>query len=136
MKSLSEFQDVMELAKRSHYTIVLDENLKVLEAGLEDEGYKVIVFPPGMKDPDIKKLSRGDTILTASSKDFVGDALHFDYDVIAVENVKFIDTKQDRTNQTVVKIAKALTRSELASLKGNFVLTIHDDGSFHLRQLP
>jgi hypothetical protein len=56
--------------------------------------------------------------------------------VIAVEDVKFIDSKPDRTNQTVVKIAGAVRRSQLASRKGNFILRVRDDGSFHLRQLP
>jgi hypothetical protein len=41
-----------------------------------------------------------------------------------------------RTNHTVVKIAGAVKRSQLASRKGNFMLSIRDDGSFHLRQLP
>ncbi len=99
----TEFQDRIELAKGSHYTIVLDENLR--------------------------------TILTANSKDFTDDAVHFDYDVIAVENIKFIDSRPDSTNQTVAKISGAIRRSQLATRKGNFLLTVEDDGSFHLRQL-
>jgi hypothetical protein len=65
----------------------------------------------------------------------VNDAVHYDYDVIAVEGIKFIDSRPDRTNQTVAKIAGAIRRSELATRKGDFLLTIRDDGSFHLRQL-
>jgi hypothetical protein len=44
--------------------------------------------------------------------------------------------KQDRTNGTVVKVAGPLKRSQLAQRKGNFVLSIRADGSFHLWQLP
>jgi hypothetical protein len=135
--SSSQFQDTLELAKGAHYTIVLDEHLRSLKAGLEDEGYKVVVPPPGASDQDIKELAKGGwTILTRNSNDFVDDALHYDYDIIALEAVKFIDGKQDRTNHTVLKVAGAVKRSQLASRKGNFMLSIRDDGSFHLRQLP
>jgi hypothetical protein len=136
MDIVQEFQDVIELAKGSHYTLLVDENIAVLKAGLHDEGYKVVVPPSGATDHEIKELASGGwTIVTRNSQDFLDDANHFDYDVIGVEDVKFIDTKQDRTNQTVIKIAGALRRSELATRKGNFYLRILDDGSFHLRQL-
>jgi hypothetical protein len=135
--SSSQFQDTLELAKGAHYTIVVDEHLRSLKAGLEDEGYKVVLPPSGASDEDIKELAKGGwTILTRNSNDFVDDALHYDYDIIALEDVKFVDSKQDRTNRTIVKVAGALKRSQLASRKGNFVLSIRDDGSFHLRQLP
>jgi hypothetical protein len=62
----------------------------------------------------------GSTIITRNSNDFVDDALHYDYDIIALEDVKFVDSKQDRTNHTVVKIAGAVKRSQLASRKGQF----------------
>jgi len=137
VSAVQQFQDVLELAKGAHYTIVLDENLRSLKAGLEDEGFKVVLPPEGAADEDIKELAKGGwTIATKNSKDFLDDALHYDYDIIALEEVKFIDSKPDRANQTVAKIAGALIRSQLASRKGNFVLRIRDDGSFHLRQLP
>lgn len=133
---VSEYQDELELAKGSHYTIVLDENLHVLKPGLEDEGYKVITPQPGTSDLEIKELAkRGWTILTANSNDFTYDAAHYDYDVIGIEDIRFIDGKADRTNQTVLKIADAIRRSRLATRKGNFLLAVRDDGSFHLRQL-
>jgi len=137
VETVQQFQDVLELAKGAHYTIVLDENLRSLKPGLEDEGLKVVLPPAGATDEDIKELAKGGwTIATKNSQDFLDDALHYDYDVMALEDVKFIGSKPDRTNQTVAKIAGALTRSQLASRKGNFVLKIRDDGSFHLRQLP
>ncbi len=133
---IPQYQDVVELAKGSHYTIVLDENLRALKAGLEDELYKILVLPAQCTDAEIKEFAKGGwTILTANSKDFVDDAARYDYDVIAVEDIRFIDSRPDRTNQTVAKISGAIRRSQLATRKGNFLLTIHDDGSFHLRQL-
>jgi len=93
-----------------------------------------VVPPLSANDEEIKELAKGGwTSVTRNSQDFIDDALHYDYDIIALEDVKFIDSKQDRTNQTVVKIAGALMPSQLASRKGNFVLKSHDDGSFHLR---
>ena len=137
MEIFEQFQDVVELAKGAHYTIVLDENLRALKAGLEDEGFKVIIPPSGADDREIKEFAKGGwTIATKNSQDFLNDALHYDYDIIALEDLRFIDTKPDRTNHTVAKIAGAVKRSQLASRKGNFLLKVHDDGSFHLRQLP
>jgi hypothetical protein len=93
--------------------------------------------PKGADDRDIKDLAKGGwTIATKNSRDFIDGALHYDYDVIALEDVKLIDTKPDRTNHTVSKIAGAIKRSQLASRKGNFILTVYDNGSLHLRQLP
>ncbi len=130
------YRDSFELAKDTHYTILLDENLEVLQEALEDAGYKVVRLPKGWPDHEIKKLAQGWSILTKNSQDFVEDALSYDYDVIALEDVQFVDSRKERTNETVRKVAGALRRSQLASRKGNFVLKIHDDGSFHLRQLP
>jgi hypothetical protein len=36
-------QDAIELCKQGYFTILLDESLRGLEAGLEDDGFKVIV---------------------------------------------------------------------------------------------
>ena len=136
MKKFEEFRDSFELAKGCSSAVVLDQNLRALKTALEHEGYKVVMPQTGASDAEIKELaSRGWTILTANSRDFVDDAARFDYDVISVEDIKFIDTKSDSGNQTVAKIAGAMRRSQLATRKGNFLLTIHDDGSFHLRQL-
>jgi hypothetical protein len=120
-----QYQDVIELAKGADYTLVVDENMAALKAGLIDEGYKVVVAPQGASHHDIKDLARGGCgIVTMRTASFLDDANHFDYDVIAIE-----------TNGTVVKIAGALRRSDLATRKGNFLLRVLDDGSFHLRQL-
>lgn len=135
--SLTETTDTIEMSKQGYFTLMLDENLRVLEAALEDDGFKVIVPAPGLADDalKLKAKARGWAILTRNAKDFTNDAVRFDYDVIAVEPIRFIDDKQDRTNTTVQKISGAIRRSKLATLKGNFLLIIRDDGSFHLEQL-
>ena len=135
--SLTQTTDTIEMSKQGYFTILLDENLRVLEAALEDDGFKVIVPSSGLADDalKLKAKARGWAILTRNAKDFVDDAVRYDYDLIAVEPIRYIDDKQDRTNATVQKISGAIRRSKLATLKGNFLLTIRDDGSFHLEQL-
>ena len=78
---------------------------------------------------------RGWAILTRNSRDFIDDAVRFDYDVIGLEDIKFLDDKQDRSNETVRKISLAVRRSQISTRKGNFWLKVRDNGSFHLEQL-
>jgi hypothetical protein len=131
----SEAQDRIELSKQGYFTILLDENLRSLEQGLEDDGFKVIVPSQGLKDEALKRKARGWAILTRNSQDFVDEAVRYDYDVIGIEDIKFVDDKTDRTNDTVRKISAAVRRSQLGTRKGNFWLKIRDNGAFHLEQL-
>ena len=128
-------QDSIELSKQGYFTILLDENLRGLEAGLEDDGFKVIVPPQGLMDEELKRKARGWAVLTRNSQDFVNDAVRYDYDVIGIEDVKFVDGRADRTNDTVRKISGAVRRSQLGTRKGNFWLKVRDNGSFQLEQL-
>ena len=131
----SEPRDVTALSKQGYFTILLDESLRGLETGLEDDGFKAIVPPQELKDEALKRKARGWAILTKNSQDFAAEAVYYDYDVIGIEDIKFIDDKPDRTNDTVRKISAAVRRSQLGTRKGNFWLKIRDDGSFHLEQL-
>lgn len=117
------------------HTIVLDENLRAPEQGPEDDGFKVIVLAQGLKDEELEKKARGWAILTRNSQDFTGDAARYDYDIIGIEDIRFIDDKPERTNDTLRKISAAVRRSQMATRKGNFWLRIRDKGSFHLEQL-
>lgn len=83
----------------------------------------------------MKRKARGWAILTKNSHDFIDEAVRYDYDVIGIEDIKFIDGKPERANETVRKISNAVRRSKLATSKGNFWLRIRDNGSFHLQQL-
>jgi hypothetical protein len=121
--------DLIELSKQSAYfTIILEEDLRSLEAGLGDDGFKVI--PAHMlEDDDLKQQAHGSAILTKNSQAFVDDAVRYDYDVIGIEEVK------DDGPEAVRRISGAIRRSHLPSRKGNFWLNIRNDGSFQLRQL-
>ena len=128
-------EDLVELSKQGYFTIMLDENLRVLESALEDDGFKVVVPHQGLKDEALKRQARGWAILTKNSQDFVDEAVRYDYDVIGIEDVKFVDDIRNRTNETVRKISGAVRRSQLATRRGNFWLKVRDNGSFHLEQL-
>jgi hypothetical protein len=106
-----------------------------LEAALEDDGFKVVVPPQGCKDEALKRSARGWAILTKNSREFIDDAVRHDYDVIGIEDIQFIDGRQDRTNDTVRKISAAVRRSQIGTRRGNFWLKIRDSGSFHMEQL-
>jgi hypothetical protein len=135
MEHVHVAEDVAELSKQGYFTVLLDENLRGLEPALEDDGFKVVVPPQGQKDEALKRMARGWAILTRNSQDFIDDAVRHDYDVIGIEEIRFVDSKGDRTNATVRKISEAVRRSQLGTRRGNFWLRIRDNGSFHLQQL-
>lgn len=136
-------EDLLELSKQGYFTIMLDKNLRVLQSSLEDDGFKVVmpqrfkvVMPQqGRTDDALKRQARGWAILTKNSQDFIDEAVRYDYDVIGIEGIKFVDDQPGRNNETVHKISNAVRRSQLATRKGNFWLKIRDNGSFHLEQL-
>ena len=135
VKPFKEFNDIEEMAKHGYITILLDENLRGLKSGLTDDGFKVVMPHAKMSDEAIKEEARGWVILTKNSKDFIDDAPRFDYDIIGVEDIKFIDNSPTRTNETIKKISNAVRRSQLGSRRGTFLLSIKNDGSYHLREL-
>ena len=130
-----EAADVEEMSKQGYFTILLDEQLRGLKPALEDDGFKVVMPAPGLPDDAIMELARGWAILTRNSADFEDGAVRFDYDIIAIEGIRFIDDRRDRTNETVKKISGAVRRSRIAARKGNFLLEVRDSGAYFLRQL-
>ena len=127
-------EDLIEISKQCYFTILVDGDLLDLESGLEDDGFKVVMPPQSLKDDELKRKARGWAILTKNSQDFIHDAVRYDYDVIGIEDIRFVDAKPDRTNDTVQKISAAVRRSQIGR-KGNFWLKVRDNGSFHLEQL-
>ena len=59
MRVFSEFSDIEEMSKQGYFTILLDENLRGLASSLEDDGFKVILPQPGLKDDVLKRQARG-----------------------------------------------------------------------------
>jgi hypothetical protein len=133
MKPPEEFNDVIELGKWYHiFRIVLDEDLLALRTPLEDQGFRV--WRPCRRE-EIKDEARGFAILTRNSEAFIYDAVLLDYDVISVEDLKLIEEGAERIKEQVGKISAAVRRSRLRSRRGNVLLKVRDDGSFHLEGL-
>ena len=126
---------VIEAAMRSKITIHLDENLHQLEESLRDSGFKVFLIEKGTSDDVIARNLEGDVILTKNVKDFKMDAVIYDFDIISIEKIKFIDSKKDRTNNTALKIAKAVRESEFYNKRGNWLLSIDNIGDWALKEL-
>lgn len=128
-----EFNDAFELGKWAHYfRIVLDEGLFAFEAPLDDQGF--LVRPP-FRMEEIKEEARGCAILTQNPEAFIYDAVRLDYDVISIDDLKFLDQGRERIKEAADKISAAIRRSRLGSRRGNFLLKVREDGSFHLEEL-
>lgn len=139
-KNISEaktkfLRKIEAFSRRSKLTILLDENIECLCAGLEDAGFKVITIEKGWSDEKIKKIAEGTAILTRNAIDFENDAVVYDYDIISIESIKFIDKKPFRSNVTVRKIEKVIRESKFYNVRGNFKITIQDNGSYDVEPL-
>lgn len=56
---LAHEEDLVELSKQGYFTILLDENLRVLEPALEGDGFKVVMPRAGVTDEALKRQARG-----------------------------------------------------------------------------
>lgn len=128
-------EQINELSLKSKITLVLDEHLFVLREALENYGFRVLVYKQGLKDFELTPYLTGKAIITQDLEDFSIDAIIHDFDIILIKDIKFIDSKKDRSNSTVQKIAEAIRGSKIYSLKGNWLLTIYDDGSYETEEL-
>jgi hypothetical protein len=116
--------------------VVLDENLYELKDSLEKQNLHVILPKPQMSDPEIaKELLGGRILITKNSKDFIDLAPIYDYGIIGLEHVKFIDTAKDEKNTTAKLISKILTKGSLWSRLGAFLVTVKADGTFTVKTL-
>ena len=117
--------------------IVLDENLQQLKAALESMNIKVIVPKAGTSDDDIKSTLLPHRIfITKNTKDFIADASVFEYGIIALEHIDFIDKSRDQTNQTAAKlISKAIQDFSLWSKGHGFLLALKPSGVHEITNL-
>ena len=118
---------LVEAAKRSKITLLIDENNLVLKQPLKLLGFKVVSYEQGMPDEKLWELAEGTAIVTANAKDFVVSAIVHDFDVIDIANLRFIDKDQTEKNSTAKKIASAIRESEFYSKRGNWLLTVYED---------
>lgn len=108
--------------------LVVDENLQMLVAPLRAKGYKVDVPTPGMSDEDIQeKILPHKVLITRNTKDFATDAAYFEYSILALENLHYIDSDPNPDkNQTVRLILKAMQAHSVPAQNRSFILILHE----------
>jgi len=116
--------------------VVLDENLYELETALEKCNLHVITPEAGMADKAIaKKLLGGRILITKNSKDFIKLAPIYDFGIIALENLKYIDPSKDDSNETASLISDILSEAKLWSKREAFIVTVKSDKTYSIRNL-
>ena len=126
---------IIQSAIQGKVHISLDENLLTLKESLRDSGFKVTTFKPGTPDEELFHQMMQTFVLTKNVDDFKVEAVIYDFDIIDIRQIKFIDKEKTRTNETSKKIASAIRESGITHKKGYFQLIIKADGSWDLVQL-
>jgi len=115
-------------------TLVVDENVSALAQPLKEHfNFRTVVPSSGLADEKIKNDLLGHRILvTNNTKDFVDDAPRFDYGIISLQELPFIDKAQTAKNMTCKMISDAVIKYKLVSRGTHFVLTLKKDGKHRL----
>jgi len=117
--------------------LIVDENVSFLEKPLEEANFHVGTPGKGLDDAKIKKLLLGKRIIvTKNTKDFLDDAPVYDYGIIGLEALPFIDSSPSYAQNTTAKlISKAYREFELHSEKTGFLLMLKPDGKHVFKRL-
>jgi len=117
--------------------LVVDENVSALGPALRDANFRVVLPRSGMSDATIREeLLAHRILITNNTKDFLDDAPVFEYGIIGLEALPFIDPASTyRDNQTVQLISKAISSYRLISKRTGFILMLRPDGKHTFRAL-
>lgn len=117
--------------------LIVDENVAFLEKPLEEANFHVATPDKGWDDTKIKKRLLGKRIIiTKNTQDFLDDAPVYDYGIIGLEALPFIDPTPTYTkNETAKLISKAYGDFELHFEKTGFVLMLKPDGKHTFKRL-
>lgn len=117
--------------------LVVDENVAFLENPLSQANFHVVTPTKGLEDADIKKRLLGKRILiTRNTKDFLDDAPTYDYGIIGLEALPFVDHAPTYAgNETAKLIAKAYGTYELHAERSGFVLMLNPNGKHVFKRL-
>jgi hypothetical protein len=119
-------------------TIVMDENLDGgLKEALKGANFRVISVRKGTLDQEIMETILGHRILiTKNTKDFKDFAPVYDFGIVALEKLPFIDNaKEYAKNSTARMISNAISKHRLISLSTGFVLWLNPNGRHDLEVL-
>lgn len=117
--------------------LVIDENVSTLVEPLSKLNIRILEPPKGMSDADIMKyIIANRTIVTKNSKDFVDWASSYDFGIIALDNLSFIDSEPDETlNKTVKMISNAISKYSVWSKRHGFIILLKDNGNHEYKEL-
>lgn len=121
----------------SRGTVIVDENVQALAGALRKRNLRVIIPRQGMDDATIKsELLPHRIFITKNAKDFVYEASSYEYGIIALENLSFIDPEPDPTkNKTAQIISKAIIDHGLWSKRHGFILILNENGGHQYHEL-
>jgi len=130
-------KQIVARATLARGVFVLDENLLGLESALREANIMVVTSLPGLSDDSMKKLWLFHRIVvTKNPTDFIYDAPVYEYGVIALDRLSFIDPAPEYTkNKTVQLISRAMSKYGLWTKGAKFLLELHDDEDHVLKEL-
>jgi hypothetical protein len=110
-------------------TLVVDECVQELATPLKESNIHIIVPQPGETDEHIiERLLPNRMIVTKNPEDFKRYASSYDFGIIDVSKLKFIDPNPSPTkNKTVHAISDALIKFSLWSKRHGFILTLFNN---------
>ena len=128
---------ILSRATMARGVVVLDENVGGLEPALREANILVIKPSDEISDDEIKAILLPHRIfVTNNPEDFILDAPAYEYGIIALNKLKFIDPSPTyRTNKTVQLISKAMSQYTLWVRGARFLLELREDGKHTLEEL-
>lgn len=118
-------------------TLVVDENVTELAGPLGMMNIHIIKPSPRLPDDEIiSQILPNRIIVTKNSKDFIKWASSYDYGIIALENLKFIDPEPiSSKNKTVTIISEVIVEYDLWSKRHGFIINLKDNGKHEYKEL-
>lgn len=112
-------------------TVVVDENVQKLAEVLRKINIRCIVPSAGTPDSKIiSELLPNRILVTRNSKDFKHSASSYDFGIISLDDLSFIDDDPDPSqNKTVQMISRAFIDHSLWAKKHGFIVVLSDHGA-------
>jgi hypothetical protein len=109
--------------------LILDENVQVLKPALKELNIRVIVPKAGLSDDDIKEdLLPQRIFVTKNTTDFEDDVAAYEYGLVSLDALTFIDPQPSGKNATAKMISSALSKFDAWSRRHGFILRLKPDG--------
>ena len=136
-KVLARFKSASNKRAMARATLVVDENVSFLCPALKEAKFHVVSPQKGVQDHEIKRsLLVHRTLVTKNTKDFLSDAPVFDYGIIGLEGLAFIDADLTlEKNKTAQMISRAVSDFSLVSERSGYVLMLKPNGKHVFKRI-